>query len=116
MEIPQVLHLEGRWHLLFSSPGWAQTFRPPPHCTGTFHAVSDQLTGPYRELPPLFCDEQESLYGGKVVVTDDGLRCIAFRNQNEAGGFFGELTDPMPVNLAADGTLTLLKSEPHQRS
>jgi beta-fructofuranosidase len=113
MEIPQVLHLEGRWHLLFSSPGWAQTSRPPPHCTGTFHAVSDQLTGPYRELPPLFCDEQESLYGGKVVMTDDGLRCLAFRYLDSAGAMVGELTEPIPVDLAPDGTLTLLESHPY---
>ena len=50
------------------------------------------------------------MYGGKIVMTDSGLRCLAFRNQNEAGGFVGKLTDPMPVSLSPDGTLTLLES------
>ena len=113
MEIPQVFSMRGKWHLLFSAPAWVQQTRPGPHCTGTFHAISDDLAGPYRETTPLFCDDRESLYGGKLVATESGLACLAFRNRDGTGTFIGELTDPMPVNLAADGTLTLLESHPH---
>jgi beta-fructofuranosidase len=116
MEIPQVFPLEGRWHLLFSAPAWAQEARPGSHCTGTFHAISDRLTGTYREMAPLFCDGQESLYGGKVVAMDDGLFCLAFRYLDSAGDVVGELTDPIPVNVAADGVLTLVESYPDGRS
>ncbi len=113
MEIPQVFYLEGRWHLLFSAPAWAQEARPGSHCTGTLHAISDRLTGTYREMSPLFCDGQESLYGGKVLVADDGLSCLAFRYLDTAGDIVGELTDPIPVNIAADGALTLVESHPY---
>lgn len=110
MEIPQVFSLGGRWHLLFSAPAWVQSTRAGPHRTGTFHAVSDRLTGPYDEVAPLFCDLQESLYGGKIVITEPGLACLAFRYRDTAGEVVGELTDPMPVNLAPDGALTLVES------
>lgn len=113
MEIPQIVHLEGRWHLLFSAPAWVQQARPQSRCTGTFHAVADRLEGPYRETSPLFCDQRESLYGGKVVVAGDGLAILAFRNRDEAGGFSGGLTDPMPARLHPDGTLTLVESHPY---
>ena len=112
MEIPQVFNAAGRWHVLFSAPAWAQQARNRPNCTGTFHAVADELTGPYNEVEPLFCDPKESLYGGKIVETGDGLVCLAFRYLDSAGDIVGELTDPMPVDLAADGTLTLVESHP----
>jgi beta-fructofuranosidase len=116
MEIPQVVEAGGMWHLLFSAPAWAQASRSGTHCAGTFHAVSDRLTGPYDEVAPLFCDIQESLYGGKIVKTETGLACLAFRYRDSAGDVVGELTDPMPVNLATDGTLTLVESHPDRRS
>lgn len=112
MEIPQVFSLEGRWHLLFSAPGWAQSASDRPKCTGTFHAISAELDGLYEERPPLFCDADESLYGGKVIRTAAGLACLAFKNHSTTDGFIGELTDPMPVALAPDGTIDLLESPP----
>lgn len=111
MEIPQIYEFEGRWHLLFSAPAWAQTARPGPHCTGTFHGVADQLEGPYHEVAPLFCDEAETMYGGKVVDTADGVFALSFRYRDRDGRFVGELTDPMPVRMEADGTVTLLESQ-----
>ena len=113
MEVPQVFVAGEYWHLLFSAPASAQVLRSHPSCTGTFHAISDELTGPYREVGPLFCDRNESLYGGKIVVTDKGRACLAFRYLDRAGDIVGELTDPMPVELATDGSLILLESHPY---
>jgi beta-fructofuranosidase len=107
MEVPQVIQLDQRWHLLFSAPAWAQAARSRPHCTGTFHAVADRITGPYVELEPLFCDDQQSLYGGKLIGDAAGLWCLAFRYLDEAGRFVGQLTDPMPVTLTATEELVL---------
>ena len=112
MEIPQIFSMQGRWHLLFSAPAWAQEARLGPRCTGTFHATAEALTGPYRETGRLFCDDQESLYGGKIVVTANGVVSLAFRYRDKNGRFVGELTDAMPVNLATDGALTLVESHP----
>jgi beta-fructofuranosidase len=115
MEIPQVFRLEERWHLLFSTPGWAQSAGNRPKCTGTFHAISDELDGPYEEVAPLFCDEEESRYGGKLILGPSQPVCIAFLNKDPSGGFIGELTDPMPVEVAPDGTINLLESPPQSR-
>jgi beta-fructofuranosidase len=115
MEIPQVFSLEGRWHLLFSAPAWAQSLESRHQCTGTFHAISEKLDGPYEELAPLFCDVEESLYGGKVIDTAAGPACLAFHNQNRSGAFVGGITDPMPVVLAPGGTIALVESHPQRK-
>lgn len=107
MEIPQVLRLGGRWHLLFSAHAWAQAERRDARPTGTFHAVSDRLTGPYEESSPLLTDERERYYGAKVVVDGAGLRCLAFVNLDERGQFVGDLSDPWPVILGPGGELRI---------
>ena len=110
MEIPQALSIGGKWHLLFSAPGWAQSTRPPPHCTGTFHVISERLEGPYREALPIVCDERETLYGGKLVLTPAQPMFIAFQYRDRTAGFVGELTDPMPVPPPADAPIALVES------
>ena len=116
MEVPQVFAAGGHWHLLFSAPAWAQAVRPQPHCTGTFHAVSDVLEGPYRERAPVLCDTVGSSYGGKIVETRTGSVFLAFRNLDGSGGFVGGIADPTPVDIAADGAITLVESHPNSRS
>ena len=74
--------------------------------------MSAQIGGPYEERPPLFCDEGESLYGGKIVDTPDGAMCLAFRNEGHSGAFVGGITDPMPIEIAPDGTINLVESHP----
>ena len=110
MEVPQVFRMNGLWHLLFSAPAWAQVARTEPHCTGTFHAISERIDGPYEERAPLYCDAIGSTYGGKVVDGDAGPVFLAFHNRDDAGRFVGGLTDPLPIRLHRDGTLTLVES------
>lgn len=116
MEVPQVFLAEGHWHLLFSAPAWAQATRRPPHCTGTFHAVSDAIEGPYRERVPLLCDAVGSSYGGKVAETRAGSVLLAFSNLDGSGRFLGGIADPISVDIAADGSITLVESQLNPRS
>lgn len=113
MEVPQVFPMGGHWHLLFSAPAWAQAARPQPHCTGTFHAIAESIGGPYRESKPVQCDAIGSSYGGKVIAADAGPVFLAFRNMDGSGAFVGGIADPIPIDFAADGTLTLVESHPH---
>lgn len=105
LEIPQVFRHDGRWHLVVSVDRERMTRRPGPHHMGTFHAVADDLTGPYRETAPLFVDEHGRWYGGKIVAHDGGLWCLAWRRDEPGGGFGGWISDPWPVDVRPDGTL-----------
>jgi beta-fructofuranosidase len=112
MEVPQVLRMGGRWHLLFSAPAWAQSARPAPRCTGTFHAVADEIEGPYDERATLACDAVGSQYGGKVLQTSSGPVFLAFRNQDSDGRFLGGITNPTQIDIAPNGAFTLVESPP----
>ena len=47
----------------------------------------------------------ESLYSGRLVRDRAGRWVmLVFRNHGPDGRFIGELTDPMPVGWAADGS------------
>lgn len=108
MEIPQILQLGTRWHLLFSAPAWAQSGRADPlRVTGTFHAVADHLDGPYVEMNPLLTDAGERLYGGRLLKDGENLRCLSFRYLDGSGGFVGTLNDPMPVSLSSTSELVV---------
>ena len=108
MEIPQVVRLGALWHLLFSAPAWAQGRRCGPNAmTGTFHAVSDRIDGPYREVAPLFIDRSERLYGGKLVEVDGRMVCLAFRYLDESGAFVGEIADPRPIIVTGEGRIVV---------
>ena len=108
MEIPQIIRIGHLWHLLFSAPAWAQGGRAGTlPVTGTFHAVSDRIEGPYGEVAPLFVDRDERLYGGKLIEVDGRLVCLAFRYLNKSGSFVGELIDPLPVDVKGERELVV---------
>jgi beta-fructofuranosidase len=47
----------------------------------------------------------ESLYSGRLVRDRTGRwTLLAFRNHGPDGRFIGELTDPMPIGWATDGS------------
>jgi beta-fructofuranosidase len=65
--------------------------------------AADSVLGPFdtgRAVPLTGAD----LYSGRLVRDRAGQWVmLAFRNL-EAGGFVGEISDPMPVSCAADGS------------
>jgi beta-fructofuranosidase len=78
--------------------------------TGTHYLVAENLLGPFRYLTDDFLsgDEHGSLYSGKLIQDSQGQwQFLAFKNSDEQGNFIGELSDPMPVMVLADGRLTL---------
>jgi beta-fructofuranosidase len=56
----------------------------------------------------------ESLYSGRLIRDRAGRWVmLAFRNRGPDGSFVGELTDPMPIRWATDGSaLQLIWPEP----
>ena len=115
MEVPQLLHIEGRWYLLFSCPAkeYAQARLARPGVlpqTGTHYLVSDDPLGPFEYLTDTFFvgDEPGTQYSGKLVQDAAGAwQFMAFANFTAAGDFVGDLLDPQPVTVAPDGRLLL---------
>lgn len=112
MEVPQLVPLAGRWYLLFSSESTTHSARRrarigSPGVAGTFVLVADAPLGPFRALSdePLV-DGAGTLYSGKVVRDPhDEPVFLAFRWSDARGRFVGELVDPRPVSVRADGRL-----------
>lgn len=112
LEVPQVETIEGHSMLFFSclgkelaasregSPGgvWAATGRSP---------LGDWDIGQAQQLT------DESLYAGRAIKDRSGAWfMLAFRNAGADGGFVGEISDPLPLSVGADGRLHLTTAAP----
>ncbi|NII74983.1 beta-fructofuranosidase [Dyella sp. SG562] len=113
MEVPQIFCWQGRWYCLFCTAAnlidsdYARGAMSRP-MTGTHYLMADHPLGEWRLVPGDFLvgDPAGSLYAGRVLpARDGGLRFMAFRKNGANGAFIGELCDPMPVTVRADGTL-----------
>jgi beta-fructofuranosidase len=121
VECPQLVQIDDRYYILFSCLGEDHSqsrvarLGTDQH-TGTFAFSSAELLGPYTNpigslAPSGFADER--LYAGKLVEHDGQLWFMAFRAGGDDGrggqldddDFVGELTDPLPIHLDADGGL-----------
>lgn len=109
LEIPQSIRLGDRWHLLYSIPADV-TADHRPAIMATFQAVSDSLAGPYREPEDPVVMDFPGWFGAKLVETDDGPLCLAWRRDLPNGGFAGELGDPWPVEVSTDGSIQVTGS------
>ena len=118
MEVPQLVELEGRYYLLFST--WAEahsaerreeTRREP--VGGTHYLVAEDPLGPFRFSTHDFLigDPVGSLYSGKLVEGPDGRQnLLAWRNFTPDGAFVGELADPFQVAVDGEGNLSVLRA------
>jgi beta-fructofuranosidase len=115
LEVPQLMELEGRWYLLFCTAGsrlgkaFAAAHPDAARRSGTHYFMSHSPDGPWSLGPGMFFagDEQGSRYAGKLVRKDGNLFFLGFLNHDPEGGFVGGLSDPTPVLVAADGSLSL---------
>lgn len=115
LEVPQFMEIGGRWYLLFCTAGrrmgkrFAEANPEAARQSGTHYFMSDSPDGPWRLGPGMFFagDEQWSRYAGKLVRKDGGLYFLGFLNHDPDGNFIGGLSDPAPVAVAADGSLSL---------
>lgn len=106
LEIPQVLQIGERWHLLYSVPG-DMVGGDRPHRTRTYQVVADAVAGPYREPSDPVVIDDPRWYGAKLVETAEGWRCLAWRDHDHGSIFEGEIGDPWPVRFASDGSISV---------
>jgi beta-fructofuranosidase len=114
MEVPQLVHIKNKYYLLFTvghrQYSSTRKARGVALETGTHYLVADHPLGPFHYLTDTFLsgDEHGSLYSGKLIQDPEGKwQFLAFKNMTEHGEFIGELSDPIPLEVLADGRLEL---------
>jgi beta-fructofuranosidase len=116
MEVPQMVPIQGRYYLLFSTGSSNHSTRRLRRTglaplTGTHYLVADDPLGPYHYATDNFLagDAAGSLYTGKLIQGPAGNWCfLAFRNFKADGEFVGEIIDPLPVELDNAGNLIVV--------
>jgi beta-fructofuranosidase len=117
LEVPQVVQIGEHWYLFFSVEKERYSQQRAARkdvCaqTGTHYMVGEHPLGPYRLLTDdfLYGDEIGSFYSGKVIQNNQGdWVLLACRQHGEKNGYIGEISDPMPIEVQADGRLTVKK-------
>jgi beta-fructofuranosidase len=114
LEVPQVFERAGRWYCLFCTDAghWSEAQAaayPGEPVTGTHYLIAQDPRGPWRIAAGRFLDGSwpGARYAGRILDTTDGLVLMAFRHTAENGSFIGEIGDPIPVAVDADGLLHL---------
>jgi beta-fructofuranosidase len=115
LEVPQVVSIGSRWHLLFSvgaaSHGtlWRRRTGQSPR-SAVYNLIGDAPLGPFTGPPgPVAVrGPDEVLYAGKLVEEGNGgWVFLATRLFGPDGAFVGELGDPVAVTLDPAGRLVI---------
>jgi len=115
MEVPQIVPIKDKFYLIYSSGSDTISNTRTERLNnqligGTYYMIADSMKGPfsYETEGCLSGDAHGSLYSGKLIQAPDGQwMYIAFRNFDEEGNFIGEIIDPQPVTIHADGHLSV---------
>lgn len=110
LEVPQLVHLGGRWHILFCAApqdhSTARRSRARVRAEGGTHVLTaaDRF-GPYAVAREDFLvgDPRTSLYAGRLLAHRGEWHFFAWENVDDDGNFVGRLADPMPVHVDPDG-------------
>ncbi|MDA9019872.1 levansucrase [Flavimaricola sp.] len=111
LEVPQVFEIGGQWYCLFCtasvhfSKDVAARMTP---VTGTHYLMGDSPRGPWRlpDGPFLDGDLPCRRYASRMVKTKDGWVIMGFADSGP-DTFIGHVMDPEPVEVGADGLLTV---------
>jgi beta-fructofuranosidase len=113
MGVPQIIEILNRYYLIFSvsADKYAQKYlqklgSDPLH--GSHYMIGDDPLGPFEYLSEQFfvVDRSGSLYSSKLIQRRSGeWVLIASRHRAANGSFIGELSDPIPIEVATDGQL-----------
>jgi beta-fructofuranosidase len=120
MEVPQLIHAQGRYYLIFCTADWTHSARwrdrvGRPALTGVYYLVAENPLGPFHRPRDgiLAGDRSGSYYAGKLVRSpEDRWVFLAARMMTPQGEFLGELSDPHPVQFHPDGSLSVESSLP----
>lgn len=116
LEVPQVFEYRGRWYCLFCTAGehWSKAYAadaPTEPVGGTHYLVADHPLGPWQVAPGPFLDGANPVrrYAGKIVEQNGELAFMGFWHDTPDGQFIGQVADPVPISVDADGWLQLVE-------
>jgi hypothetical protein len=103
---------DGTWFVFYTGvglgAGLSDEHRKAGMPGGTWCLPCDSPLGPF-DVNRAVRITDESLYSGRLVRDRTGRwTMLAFRNHGPDGHFVGELTDPMPIGWATDGSALTL--------
>lgn len=113
LEVPQVFQVGDKWYCLFctSDHHWSKArvakagVKP---VTGNHYLIADDPRGPWQTAPGfLDGDLPCRRYAARIVDTGKGLVILGFAD-NGRDNFIGQIMDPEPVVVGADGLLTVI--------
>lgn len=115
MEVPQIEKIGSHYYVFcsvsarFHSLSHRSTGVEPQ--TGVKYFISDSLLTGYYTLGSGFLtkNKPEGLYSGRVIKGADGKwYLMAFKGNDEQGNFVGSIIDPILIQQAEDGRLSLI--------
>ena len=121
LEVPQLVHIGGAWRVLFcvaehehsrarrSRSAWVAE-------TGTHYLTGQGKFGPYSLERDDFLvgDPRGRHYGGRLLKFRGDWYFFAWQQFDDAGGFVGQLSDPMPVIVEGEGSIRVPPILPRQ--
>ncbi|WP_028671744.1 levansucrase [Saccharospirillum impatiens] len=114
LEVPQVFKHGAHWYCLFCTAGehWSTAYAaasPTEPVGGTHYLMADHHLGPWRLAPGSFLDGANPVarYAGKIIRQTDELAFMGFWHDTPDGTFIGQVSDPVPVRVNAEGLLHL---------
>jgi beta-fructofuranosidase len=118
LEVPQLLETApGRWAILaccrWSDHSAVRRSRPGAIAeTGTLALEGASALGPFVVPPGRFLDgtPEDRRYAGRIVELRGRRWLLAWIDRREDGSFAGELGDPVPVEVDAEGRLRVVSA------
>ena len=114
LEVPQLAHVGGRWRLLFSAQAHEHSAERLARDgvvaeSGTHVLSSAAPLGPYELDGDAFLvgGTDHRYYAGRLVELDGRWWFVAWSHRGPEDEFVGELSDPMLVEVGADGRLVV---------
>ena len=100
--------------MMFCTSGehWSEAYRafnPQDPVTGSHYLVAQHPRGPWQVAPGSFFDGDEPAlrYAGKVLDVGGRLVTMGFIHTTAECDFVGEVSDPIPVSVDANGLMSV---------
>jgi beta-fructofuranosidase len=111
LEVPQIFKHGNKWYMTFCTAAehWSEAYRkfnPETPVTGSHYLIAESHLGPWTAPKP-FLDGHNPCkrYAGKIVDVKGKLFIMGFLYYDRAGKFIGQVSDPVPLRVDAEGLL-----------
>ena len=116
LEVPQVFKHGAYWYCMFCTAHyhWAESYKavnPQVPVTGNSYLIAKSHLGPWNAAVPFLDGGNPSKrYAGKIIEKDGKLFIMGFLDSDKAGKFIGQVNDPVPLAVSADGILRVMEN------